>query len=163
MLLPKTFKLVKQNLFVFCVLMFLCSNIYSQETLVLGKVIDSVPVISTTDETFAIYLPSSFNKNELSPIVFIFDPAARGAVGLSSFIDSSEKYGYILVCSNNSKNGPYERSFNLANNLFNHIFKKFNIDQSNMYLAGFSGGSRLVSTIAVLTNNFSFLCCSVRE
>ncbi len=120
-----------------------------------GIVHDSIQVSGTSDESFALYLPQSFDHNRLSPIVFIFEPAARAVVGISAFKDASEKYGHILVCSNNSKNGSYDRNFAIANNLFNHIFAQFNIDPERMYVAGFSGGSRLASAIASLTNQFS--------
>ena len=145
----------KNSLIYLCVFWFLCINTYSQKTIEKGKVTDSIKVLNTLDETFAIYIPNSFDEKKKSPIIFIFEPAARGSIGLSSFIEASEQYGYILVCSNNSKNGSYEQNFSIANNLFNQIFKSFSIDQDKMYLAGFSGGSRLASTIAVLTNNFS--------
>jgi len=52
------------------------------------------------------------------------------------------------------KNGSYTNNFDIANRLFNHVFKNFNIKESDMYLAGFSGGSRLATAIASLTNKF---------
>ncbi len=116
---------------------------------------DSILVDGTEKETFALYLPNSFNDNQLNSIVFIFEPAARGAIGIDPFIPASEKYGHILVCSNNSRNGPYERNFDIANKIFKHIFSRFRIKESEMYLSGFSGGSRLASSIASLTNKFA--------
>ncbi|WP_222982576.1 hypothetical protein [Flagellimonas meishanensis] len=132
----------------------LFTSINAQTVVERGKVIDSMVVTSTSDETFALYLPNSFVDNSPQPIVFIFEPMARGAVGIKPFIDASEKYGLILVCSNNSKNGPYDQNFAFANTLFNHVFSNFNIRQDEMYVSGFSGGSRLASAIASLTNRF---------
>ena len=120
-----------------------------------GVVIDSISISNSTDESFALYLPLSYQANTPSSIVFIFEPAARSAVGIQPFIEASEKYGHILVCSNNSRNGPYERNFGIANRLFDHVFSHFNINQTEMYLSGFSGGSRLACAIASLTNKFS--------
>ncbi|NHF59027.1 hypothetical protein FK220_006730 [Flavobacteriaceae bacterium TP-CH-4] len=120
-----------------------------------GTIIDSIPVGASNNETFALYLPQSFNENELSPIVFVFDPAGRGKTGIKPFIPSAETHGYILVCSNNIRNGPYERNFELANRWFTHIFSNFSISEKQMYVAGFSGGSRLASAIAVLTNQMA--------
>jgi hypothetical protein len=155
MLLSKACKLSKQKSYCFFVFLCVCLNLFSQDVLTRGKIKDSISVLNTDNETFALYLPSTFKKDVQSPIVFIFEPAARGKVGLTPFIEASEKFGYILVCSNNSKNGPYSRNFAIANNLFSLIFKKFIIDRNSMYLAGFSGGSRLVSAIGVLTNTFA--------
>ncbi|WP_350289556.1 hypothetical protein [uncultured Croceitalea sp.] len=116
-------------------------------------VVDSIAI--DNGESFALYLPSSYNKDEPSPIIFVFDPAARGTTGLTPFLDVSEKHNYIVVCSNNSKNGPLEQNFEIANRLFNYVFSNYSIEESNMLVAGFSGGSRLATTIAVLTNKFS--------
>jgi len=102
-------------------------------------------------ETFSLYLPNQFNANKLSSIVFIFDPVARGKVGIHPFIKAAEEYGYILVCSNNSRNGPFEKNFEIANRLFEKIFSDFAINPKRVYTAGFSGGARLASTIAIMT------------
>ena len=117
-----------------------------------GKIIDSVLVNIGSKESLSLYLPNQFNPTELSPIVFIFDPMARGKIGIHPFIKTAEKYGYILICSNDSKNGPHELNIEITNRLFNKIFTDFNIDKKRIYTAGFSGGSRLASTIAVLTD-----------
>ncbi|MBW1295627.1 hypothetical protein [Aquimarina litoralis] len=117
-----------------------------------GKVIDSVLVSGKTQETFTLYLPNSFDATKESPIVFIFDPGAEGKRGIQPFIEASEAYGYMLVCSNHTKNGPYDRNFDITNRLFDFVFANFKIKRNEVYLSGFSGGSRLASAIAVLTN-----------
>lgn len=127
---------------------------FSQQILEKGQILDSIPVANTQNESFALYLPRSYDKAQLSPIVFVFEPAARGALGVEVFREASEKYGHVIVCSNDAKNGSYERNFAIADNLFKHIFSNFNIDAGKMYLSGFSGGSRLASALATLTNSF---------
>ncbi|NAY91698.1 hypothetical protein GTQ34_07200 [Muricauda sp. JGD-17] len=120
-----------------------------------GKIIDSIAVSQAQNETFSLYLPESFMSETPQPILYIYEPMGRGTIGVQPFIAASEKYGLILVCSNNSKNGPYDQNFAIANNLFNHVFSNFNIKDDEMFAAGFSGGSRLASAIASLTNKFS--------
>ncbi|MGW9684536.1 hypothetical protein [Flagellimonas sp. 2504JD1-5] len=143
------------NLHLWCFLFGASVFMQAQNSLQKGVVHDSILVSTTEDETFALYLPQAFSQTQLSPIVFIFDPAGRGAIGIRPFISASEKYGFVLVCSNDAKNGPYERNFEISNKLFNHIFSNFNIKENEMYLSGFSGGSRLASSIASLTNTFA--------
>ena len=123
-----------------------------KDEFVKSEIIDSIFVGNNTNETFTLYLPKQFKHSELSPIVFIFEPGGRGKIGIKPFIKAAEKYGYILVCSNNSKNGPYDLNFEIANRIFSKIFSEFNIDKTRVYTAGFSGGSRLAASIAVLTN-----------
>ncbi len=138
----------------FCWLVLLPFLTFAQITFKKGVVIDSVEVLNTTGESFALYLPKSFDTTKPSSIIFVFEPAARGAVGVAPFTEAAETYGHIIVCSNNSKNGPYEKSFQFANTLFDHVFSTFTINESEMYVAGFSGGARLASAIAVLTDRF---------
>lgn len=114
-----------------------------------GEIIDSIPVIGTTNNTFALYLPKKYDPLKPSSIIFVFDPAARGTTGIKPFLNSAEKYNYILACSNNAKNGPYESNFKIANHLFSHIFSIFSIDERRIYVSGFSGGARLATAIAV--------------
>ncbi|MGB5819514.1 MAG: hypothetical protein WBG90_08505 [Saonia sp.] len=142
------------KLFLIFIFFWTCSAA-GQQTFETGKIIDSIPVSDATNETFTLYLPKSFDANKLSPIVFIFDPAGRGKTGIAPFVNVSETYGHVLVCSNAARNGPYNRNFDIADRLFAHIFSQFNIKENQIYLAGFSGGSRLVSAIAVLTEEIA--------
>ncbi len=130
-------------------------QINAQEPFRIGELIDSLSVMNMPQETFTLYLPKSYNSDGVSSIVFIYDPAARGKVGIGPFIEASEIYGHILVCSNNSKNGPYDLNFLIADRLFKHVFSNFNIDAAQIYLAGFSGGSRLASALATMTDQMA--------
>lgn len=117
-----------------------------------GVIIDSIPVANSTNETFTLYLPKTYKPNELSPILFIFSPSGNGKSGVEAFIKAAEAYNHILVCSNNSRNGSVERNFAIAQRLFTHAFSNFNILKNRTYLAGFSGGSRLVTAIATVSS-----------
>ena len=116
-----------------------------------GTIVDSLRVDNTPKETYALYLPTGYDPAVPAPIVFIFDPAARGRHAVEFFIPAAERYGYILVCSNQTRNGPYDRNFEIANRLFTQVFSRFQIDPKRVYTAGFSGGARLASSIALLT------------
>ena len=130
----------------------MCISLLSaQDRYETGRIIDSILVSSDIEESYSLYLPKKHNPNNLNSIVFIFDPLGRGPNGLRPFIPTSEKYNYILVCSNDSKNGPYQKNFDIANRLFGSVFENFNIDPEQIYVAGFSGGSRFSTAIAVLT------------
>ena len=142
------------RIFFLCFLGIVCQT-NGQNAFEAGKLTDSIPVSNTFNETFALYLPASFVASKASPILFIFEPAGRGRLGVETFIEVSETYGHILVCSNNSRNGPYERNLNIAANLFDHIFSSFNINEDQMYFAGFSGGSRLAWALAFAAGNIT--------
>ena len=119
-----------------------------------GEIIDSVSVQSSEGESFALYLPKNYDPETENAVLFIFDPGARGTIGIKPFISSAEKYNLILVCSNDSRNTAYEENFAIAERWLNQVFTNFKIDQEHIYAAGFSGGSRLASTIGVLSGLF---------
>ena len=137
-----------------CLLVFIFHGYSQNLTYKKGVIIDTIEVNNSNGESFALYLPEEFNSDVPSPIVFIFDPAARGRYGLIPFIEAADKYQMILVCSNSSRNMAYETNFSIADRWFKDIFSRFTIDPTKMYLAGFSGGARLASTIAVLSGQF---------
>ncbi|MDT0606291.1 hypothetical protein [Croceitalea rosinachiae] len=150
----KTTGVLKVNALFFLCLLLVPFCFFGQKTFETGKILDSIPVLNSKEETFSLYLPTTFHKDSLSSIIFVFEPGARGRIGATPFTEAAEAYGHIIVCSNNSKNGLMEKSFEIANRLFDHVFKSFNIKESEMYVSGFSGGSRLATAIASLTNKF---------
>ena len=135
-------------------LVALLNTVNAQQNFKVGEIIDHVPV-NDSAETFSLYLPSQYDANKLSAIVFIFDPSGNGHGGVSVFKDAAEQFNYILVCSNATRNGiPYETNFASINALSKTIFSTFKIDEQQIYAAGFSGGARLASSVAALTNKF---------
>jgi len=132
-----------------------CFAVQSQDEFEKGKLLDRIAVTNTKNENFALYLPNTYNPQELTKILFIFDPSGNGAQGVNAFINAAEKHNFMLVSSNNSRNGPYELNFGIANRLLNHVFSTFNIDAKGIYLAGFSGGARLATAIACLMDQVS--------
>ena len=143
------------RIFFFLILFFISLNGFSQDAeFPVARIVDSVPLQKYSSESYALYLPEAFDPGTPSPIVFIFDPAARGKTGIEPFVEASEKYQLILVCSNNSRNTAYEVNFAIAERWFEDIFNRFTIDQYQIYAAGFSGGSRLASSIGVMTGAF---------
>jgi hypothetical protein len=129
---------------------------YSQEKQIFPKgiIIDSVKIANTANESYAVYLPKQYDRKVPSAIVFIFDPRGRGNAGIESFILVAESYNYILVCSNNSKNGPIDLNLEIAGRLFESASTEFNLNPAQLYIAGFSGGARLASAIAVTSDVF---------
>jgi hypothetical protein len=59
-----------------------------------------------------------------------------------------------LVCSNTSRNGSTQDNVAIANRLFDEVLQTYAIDNSQLYIAGFSGGARLASFFAISTGVF---------
>lgn len=101
-------------------------------------------------QSYAIYLPPSYSPEKNWPILYAFDPGARGKIPVERFLEGARQLGYIVAGSNNSRNGPYETSIQAMNAMWEDTHRRFSIDDRRIYLAGFSGGARAVSLIAKL-------------
>lgn len=113
-----------------------------------GRIIDTVFCSANHSQSYALYLPSDYRPDKHWPIIYIFEPAARGALPLNIFEKSAEELGYILVSSNNSKNGDWSVVFAAARAMKKDTESKFTIDANQIYTAGFSGGSRAAMVMA---------------
>ncbi|MEI7597311.1 MAG: hypothetical protein WCK02_16295 [Bacteroidota bacterium] len=116
----------------------------------IGKVISNVQCRFDVTKSYALYLPSTYSKAKNYPIIYAFDAHGAGLLPVELFKDEAEKYGYILVGSNNSKNGnKWEVTSEIYDTLYNDTHRRFSIDNQRLYTAGFSGGSRVASSIAI--------------
>jgi len=114
-----------------------------------GIIIEKVPCAQRPEQSYALYLPSNYSSSRSWPIVYSFDPGARGAFALQLQKDAAERYGFILAASNNSRNGPWKPQFEAAQAMVQDTHEKFSIDDRRMYFTGFSGGARMAAQIAL--------------
>jgi dienelactone hydrolase len=102
--------------------------------------------------SYALYLPSDYSPERRWPIVYAFDPAARGRLPVSLLQAAAEELGYIVAGSHNARNGPTERLQQAADILWRDTHARFAIDDNRVYVAGFSGTARFASFLALRCN-----------
>jgi hypothetical protein len=113
-----------------------------------GAVLLKVVSGAQPEQSYALYLPSHYTREKHWPIVYAFDPGARGSMPVELMKDAAERYGYIVAGSNNSHNGAWKPEADAAQAMFQDTHARFAIDNNRVYFAGFSGGARLASTLA---------------
>jgi dienelactone hydrolase len=118
-----------------------------------GEVVDTIKCVGNRQQTYALYLPSYYTTDKKYPIIYVFEPAARGQLPVEKYKDLAEEYGYIMVCSNNSRNGPQEPIDRAAYAVFSDTKTRFTIDTNRVYTMGFSGGARVATRLAIQNNN----------
>lgn len=106
-----------------------------------------VAVRADPQQTYALYLPSSYDPAKRWPVLFAFDPRARGPAPLQSFKDAAERYGYVLAGSNVSRNGPMLPSIQAGLAMMRDVLGRFSIDERRLYATGFSGGARVACAV----------------
>lgn len=117
----------------------------AQPALERGRVVRSLPTLTDARQTYAYYLPSGYEPSRKWPILYCFDPMARGWLPVELFAPEAERLGYLLVGSNNSRNGPLEIASVAAAAVWDDTLARLAIDGSRVYATGFSGGSRVAS------------------
>lgn len=117
-----------------------------------GAVLLKVVSGAHPEQSYALYLPSHYTREKHWPIVYAFDPGARGSVPVELMKDAAERYGYVVVGSNNSHNGAWKPEADAAQAMFQDTHARLTIDNYRVYFAGFSGGARLASTLAQKCN-----------
>jgi predicted esterase len=120
----------------------------ADETLQPGVVLPKVATRQQAEQSYALYLPSTYSAGKSWPIVYAFDPAARGRVPVDLMKDAAEKYGYIIAASNNSRNGLWKMESEAATAVFNDTHARLSIDDKRVYFGGFSGAARVSATLA---------------
>jgi poly(3-hydroxybutyrate) depolymerase len=124
----------------------------SEQDLQPGVVLSKVICTTQSGQSYALYLPSHYTREKRWPIVYAFDPAARGSMPVELMKDAAERYGYIVAGSNNSRNGAWKPEADAAQAMFQDTHARLAIDNNRVYFAGFSGGARLASSLAQRCN-----------
>lgn len=114
-----------------------------------GTLIPRVPCAGDASQSYALYLPSKFTDKQQWPIIYVFDPFARGDSAAKVVQAAAEKFGYIVVASNNSKNGPAGGSREAAAAIWKDTHERLPIDPNRQYFGGLSGGARVATSLAI--------------
>jgi len=114
-----------------------------------GTLIERLVAARAPSQSYALYLPARYSSQQRWPIVYAFDPAARGTVPARLMKEAAERYGYIIAASNTSRNGALKTSGEAADALWQDTHARFSIDDRRVYFAGFSGGARVASLLAL--------------
>jgi len=113
--------------------------------------LDSVSVFKCqkdTSQTYTVLLPSNYKTEKKWPVIFAFDSHGDGHLPLNRMREPASQLGYILVGSENFRNGVANIQ-GIAAAMFEDALSRFSIDEKRVYLAGFSGGARAAGSIAL--------------
>jgi predicted esterase/Flp pilus assembly protein TadD len=133
----------------FLLLLSLISGSQEPQTAVpLGQLVEKVTCARDPNQSYALYLPRNYDKSRKWPVLYAFDPGARGRIPVERFKDAAEQFGWIVVGSNNSRNASIQSSIDSWNAIIRDTTDRFSIDDGRAYAAGFSGGARVALTFA---------------
>jgi len=122
---------------------------YSQELVIKkGIVQDLVMVNDSIGESFAIYLPTSYDGAVKWPVLFPLDMQGRGKQVISMFTEAAEEQGYILAASNNIHDSlSITENMLIVSRMFNKVYSMFPIQKERTYTAGIASGAKFATLI----------------
>ncbi len=110
------------------------------------KIIEQVACKTDASQSYALYIPS----NKTNGVVYFFDPHAAGSLPLEKYKALADAYNFVLIGSNNSKNGnDLETAENIWQNLFKDTRNRIALNTGRVYVCGFSGGAKVASYLAL--------------
>jgi hypothetical protein len=113
-----------------------------------GQVIDSVTCEGDAAQSYALYLPTNYKPAQAWPIIYFFDPGAEGSRPVALYKNIAEKYGFVLVGSNTSRNFGGDPSKGMSA-MWQDTHSRFALDEHRTYTSGFSGGARVAGAMAL--------------
>ena len=154
---PRLRSLVIESLETLALLALTCGTSGAQKEpnpaatpLLVGQIIESAPCAADPAQSYALYLPSGYSPAKAWPIIYVFDPGARGKVPVRLYKDAVEKYGYIIAASNNARNFQSDVVTKAAKAMWDDTHVRLSLDQRRIYMMGFSGGARVATELAVV-------------
>jgi len=124
-----------------------------------GQIIDRVTCAADPSQSYALFVPADYTPSRTWPVIFAFDAGGRGRTPVERYQAAAERYGYIVVGSNNSRNGSTEISRILAA-MTTDVAERLAVDPRRVYLAGMSGGARVALGIALASKDIAGVIAS---
>jgi pimeloyl-ACP methyl ester carboxylesterase len=114
-----------------------------------AQLTDSVRCSADPTQTYALYIPQR-GLSQALPVVYCFDPHGSGILPVRKYKALADAYGFILVGSNNSRNGnDWAATETIWQNLAADTRNRLKADSRRVYTVGFSGGAKVASYIAI--------------
>lgn len=113
-----------------------------------GQVLERVACQRDPSQTYALYLPRTYNLDRRWPTLLVMDPRGRAVTALELFREAAERHGWIVLSSYDIRSdGPAEPSIKALNAMWPEALLRYSTDHRRVYAAGFSGGAHLAWTL----------------
>ena len=143
----------------FLVASLLAGTTAHAQDLVAGQILGRVTSAADPSQTYALFVPADYTPSRAWPVILAFDPGGRGRTPVERYEAAARRYGYIVVGSNNSRNGSTDIPRILAA-MTGDVSARLTVDPKRVYLAGMSGGARVALGIAMASKDIAGVIAS---
>jgi len=107
-----------------------------------GRMVEGLSCAVDPTATYSLYLPSGYTTEKRWPVLLIFDARGRSVRAAERFVAAAERYGWVLVSSNDTRSDEsWDPNVKAVNALWPEIHDRLAIDKRRIYATGFSGGA----------------------
>jgi tetratricopeptide (TPR) repeat protein len=128
-------------------LLLACALLGAQDQPI-GQLLSRIACRDKPAFSYALYLPTAYSKERPCPVLFAFSPVGDGEQAIRPFLPTAERLGYILVGSNDARNGPKEPIRQAQDALWKEITTRYAVNKGYCVSTGFSGGARMALDMA---------------
>ncbi len=114
-----------------------------------GEVVPRVVCTANPRFSYALYLPSGYREDRPWPVLYGFSPIGSGEEPVQLFRQAAERFGWIVVGSNDSRNGPLRPALEASEAVWKDVRSRFQVDPRRSYATGLSGGARMALRLAL--------------
>jgi predicted esterase len=122
----------------------------------LGQLVEGMECLKDPSQTYTLYLPSGYTTEKRWPALLIFDPAGRSVSAAKIFVDAAERWGWLILSSNDTRSdGPMEPNMKALNAMWPEVNLRYASDPKRLYAAGFSGGGHVAYLLGKQTGELA--------
>ncbi len=121
-----------------------------------GQLVEGIAAAADPSQTYTLYLPSAYDPARKWPVLLVLDPRGRSVVAAELFREAAERYGWILISSNDTRSdGGWEPNRKALSALWPEANQRYASDPKRLYAAGFSGTVLVAWNLGFSTNGLA--------
>ena len=106
-----------------------------------GNVTDNVRINDSTNATYAVYLPQSYDVEKPAPVIFLLAQDGKGREAVQFFRQTAEDQYYVIAATNQKmENDSIQEDILQAVKFMNGFYRTIKVNPNLMYIAGINKG-----------------------
>jgi predicted esterase len=150
---PQNLTMMRLNIYRGIFLIWSALILFTANTVAQSMVAGTVQTIQCANDSssrYSLYLPQQYLPGKKYELLIFLDPSARGDMPVQKYRTMADEAGVVLAGSLDSKNFDLSSAEKSIPSIIADIQQRISSDASAIWLAGFSGGSRMASVYAVM-------------
>ena len=121
-----------------------------------GNVTDNIKISDSTEATYAVYLPQSYDMEKPAPVIFLLTPQGNGREAIQMFRQTAEDQYYVIAASNQKiESDSIQEDMLQSVKFMNGFYRTIKVDPNLFYIAGINKGAEMASAMPLINEGVS--------